>query len=143
MPSRHVGAESVSIAGVTGGSQDFTLVEADVSLTGKEWKKTPYCDWARGPMHFGHRLPPKWVFQRPERTQVGIRDSGCSDRGHPAIEHLAWTVQESICSRTPESTRAMGTIATSIVHRRQYRTTRDAVIPIHKMIQELESQGGG
>ncbi|RMC15655.1 hypothetical protein DUI87_07857 [Hirundo rustica rustica] len=32
-------------------------------------------------------------------------------------------------------------IATSIVHRRQYRTTRDAVIPIHKMIQELERQG--
>ncbi|RMC06522.1 hypothetical protein DUI87_15959 [Hirundo rustica rustica] len=32
-------------------------------------------------------------------------------------------------------------IATSIVHRRQYRTTRDAVIPIHKMICELESQG--
>ncbi|RMB97122.1 hypothetical protein DUI87_26406 [Hirundo rustica rustica] len=32
-------------------------------------------------------------------------------------------------------------IATSIVHRRQYRTTRDAVIPIHKMIRELESQG--
>ncbi|RMC03335.1 hypothetical protein DUI87_20531 [Hirundo rustica rustica] len=32
-------------------------------------------------------------------------------------------------------------IATSIVHRRQYKTTQDAVIPIHKMIQELESQG--
>ncbi|RMC04311.1 hypothetical protein DUI87_19130 [Hirundo rustica rustica] len=32
-------------------------------------------------------------------------------------------------------------IATSIVHRRQYRTTRDAVIPIHKMIRELETQG--
>ncbi|RMB97364.1 hypothetical protein DUI87_26092 [Hirundo rustica rustica] len=32
-------------------------------------------------------------------------------------------------------------IATSTVHRRQYRTTRDAVIPIHKMIRELESQG--
>ncbi|RMC01124.1 hypothetical protein DUI87_22390 [Hirundo rustica rustica] len=32
-------------------------------------------------------------------------------------------------------------IATSIVHRRQYGTTQDAVIPIHKMIQELESQG--
>ncbi|RMC21720.1 hypothetical protein DUI87_02589 [Hirundo rustica rustica] len=31
-------------------------------------------------------------------------------------------------------------IATSIVHRRQYRTTRDAVIPIHEMICELESQ---
>ncbi|KAM3666113.1 uncharacterized protein VK521_007233 [Ammospiza maritima maritima] len=32
-------------------------------------------------------------------------------------------------------------IATSTVHRRQYRTNRDAVIPIHKMIRELESQG--
>ncbi|RMC22150.1 hypothetical protein DUI87_03023 [Hirundo rustica rustica] len=31
-------------------------------------------------------------------------------------------------------------ITTSIVHRRQYRTTRDAVIPIHKIIRELESQ---
>ncbi|RMC18038.1 hypothetical protein DUI87_04916 [Hirundo rustica rustica] len=32
-------------------------------------------------------------------------------------------------------------IATSTVHRQQYRTTRDAVIPIHKMIRELEAQG--
>ncbi|RMC20574.1 hypothetical protein DUI87_01425 [Hirundo rustica rustica] len=32
-------------------------------------------------------------------------------------------------------------IATSTVHHRQYRTTRDAVIPIHKMICELETQG--
>ncbi|RMC14961.1 hypothetical protein DUI87_07140 [Hirundo rustica rustica] len=31
--------------------------------------------------------------------------------------------------------------ATSTVHRRQYRTNRDAVIPIHKMIRELETQG--
>ncbi|RMC21792.1 hypothetical protein DUI87_02661 [Hirundo rustica rustica] len=32
-------------------------------------------------------------------------------------------------------------ITTSIVHRWQYRTTQDAVIPIHKMIRELETQG--
>ncbi|RMC16846.1 hypothetical protein DUI87_06099 [Hirundo rustica rustica] len=32
-------------------------------------------------------------------------------------------------------------VATSTVHRRQYRTNQDAVIPIHKMIRELESQG--
>ncbi|KAF4804390.1 hypothetical protein TURU_008439 [Turdus rufiventris] len=32
-------------------------------------------------------------------------------------------------------------IATSTVHRRQYRTNRDATIPIHKMIRELESEG--
>ncbi|RMC11863.1 hypothetical protein DUI87_11989 [Hirundo rustica rustica] len=32
-------------------------------------------------------------------------------------------------------------VATSTVHRRQYWTNRDAVIPIHKMICELETQG--
>ncbi|RMC20310.1 hypothetical protein DUI87_01157 [Hirundo rustica rustica] len=32
-------------------------------------------------------------------------------------------------------------VATSTVHRRQYQTNRDAVIPIHKMIRELESLG--
>ncbi|RMC04595.1 hypothetical protein DUI87_18842 [Hirundo rustica rustica] len=32
-------------------------------------------------------------------------------------------------------------IATSIVHRRQYRTTRDAVIPLHKIIRKLKTQG--
>ncbi|RMC04397.1 hypothetical protein DUI87_19218 [Hirundo rustica rustica] len=32
-------------------------------------------------------------------------------------------------------------IATATVNRRQYRTTRDTMIPIHKMIHELETQG--
>ncbi|TRZ13405.1 hypothetical protein HGM15179_013708 [Zosterops borbonicus] len=32
-------------------------------------------------------------------------------------------------------------VATSTVHRRQYRTNQDAVIPIHKMTRELKSQG--
>ncbi|RMC21374.1 hypothetical protein DUI87_02236 [Hirundo rustica rustica] len=32
-------------------------------------------------------------------------------------------------------------IATTTVHRRQYRTERDSVIPIHMMICKLESQG--
>ncbi|TRZ20110.1 hypothetical protein HGM15179_004679 [Zosterops borbonicus] len=32
-------------------------------------------------------------------------------------------------------------IATSTVHRRQYQTDQDAVIPIHRMIRELKSQG--
>ncbi|RMC19635.1 hypothetical protein DUI87_03196 [Hirundo rustica rustica] len=32
-------------------------------------------------------------------------------------------------------------IATTTVHRRQYRTDRDSVTPIHEMIRKLESQG--
>jgi len=32
-------------------------------------------------------------------------------------------------------------IATTAVHRRQYRTNRDSLIPIHQLISQLESQG--
>lgn len=38
-PSKLVGAKSVSIAGVTGESQNLTLMEVHVNLTGNEWKK--------------------------------------------------------------------------------------------------------
>lgn len=41
MPLRNVGAESISISGVTGGSQQLTGLEAEVSLTRKEWHKHP------------------------------------------------------------------------------------------------------
>ncbi|GAB0197136.1 hypothetical protein GRJ2_002178900 [Grus japonensis] len=32
-------------------------------------------------------------------------------------------------------------IATTAVHRRQYRTNRDSLVPIHKLIRQLEGQG--
>jgi len=41
MPSNHKGAESISIYGVTGGSQELSVLEAEVSLTGNEWEKHP------------------------------------------------------------------------------------------------------
>lgn len=41
IPSQHVEAESISIAGMTSRSQDLTLVEAEVNLTRNEWKKHP------------------------------------------------------------------------------------------------------
>ena len=41
MPSNHEGTESVHISGVTGGSQKLTVLEAKISLTGKDWQKHP------------------------------------------------------------------------------------------------------
>ena len=41
MPSNHEGTESVHISGVTGGSQELTVLEAKISLTGKDWQKHP------------------------------------------------------------------------------------------------------
>ena len=41
MPSNHKGTESIHISGVTGGSQELTVLEAEISLTGKDWQKHP------------------------------------------------------------------------------------------------------
>ncbi|GAB0207598.1 hypothetical protein GRJ2_003225500 [Grus japonensis] len=39
MPSSSEGVEPISISGVMGGSQQLTLLEAEVSLTGNDWEK--------------------------------------------------------------------------------------------------------
>ncbi|RMC21845.1 hypothetical protein DUI87_02716 [Hirundo rustica rustica] len=131
----------ISAVQIRGGYQDFTLVEADVSLTGKEWEKHPIVTGPEAPcilgidyLRSGYFKDPKglrWAFGIAAVVTEGIRQlntlPGLSE--NPSAVGLL-KVQEQ---RVP--------IATSIVHRRQYRTTRDAVIPIHKMIQELESQG--
>ncbi|RMB89335.1 hypothetical protein DUI87_34316 [Hirundo rustica rustica] len=104
IPSEYVGTEPISIAGVTGGSQELTLLEAE-----------------------GFR----WAFGIAAVEAEGIKKlnslPGLSE--NPSAVGLL-KVEEQ---RVP--------VATSTVHRRQYRTNRDAVIPIHKMIRELESQG--
>ncbi|TRZ17923.1 hypothetical protein HGM15179_009193 [Zosterops borbonicus] len=41
MPSRSVGAESLSISGATEGSQQLMVLEPDVSLLGNEWQNHP------------------------------------------------------------------------------------------------------
>ena len=41
MPSRYKGAEPICIYGMMGGSQLLSVVEAEESLTGKEWQKHP------------------------------------------------------------------------------------------------------
>ena len=41
MPSSYKGAEPICISGVTGGSQELTVLEAEMSLTRNEWHKHP------------------------------------------------------------------------------------------------------
>jgi len=38
MPLSHKGTESIYISGVTRGSQELSVLEAEISLTGKDWQ---------------------------------------------------------------------------------------------------------
>ncbi|RMC16943.1 hypothetical protein DUI87_06198 [Hirundo rustica rustica] len=133
--------DSYSLIQHQGDHKILLWVEADVSLTGKEREKHPIVTGPEAPCILGidylrseYFKDPKglrWAFGVATVVTEGIRQlntlPGLSE--NPSAVGLL-KVQEQ---RVP--------IATSIVHCRQYRTTRDAVIPIHKMIQELESQG--
>ncbi|RMC06466.1 hypothetical protein DUI87_15901 [Hirundo rustica rustica] len=141
LPSRHVGEESVSIAGVTGGSQDFTLVEADVSLTGNEWKRHPIVTGPEAPCILGIDFLRNGYFKDPKGFRGAFGIAAVETEGVKQLNTLPGLSENPSAVGLLKVEEQQVPIATSIVHRRQYRTTRDAVIPIHKMIRELETQG--
>ncbi|RMC02513.1 hypothetical protein DUI87_20907 [Hirundo rustica rustica] len=141
LPSRHVGEESVSIAGVTGGSQDFTLVEADVSLTGNEWKRHPIVTGPEVPCILGIDFLRNGYFKDPKGFRWAFGIAAVETEGVKQLNTLPGLSENPSAVGLLRVEEQQVPIATSIVHRRQYRTTRDAVIPIHKMIRELKTQG--
>ncbi|KAK4806782.1 hypothetical protein QYF61_005578 [Mycteria americana] len=140
MPSSYIGAEPICICGVTGGSQQLTVLEAEVSLTGNEWQKHPIVTGPEAPcilgidyLRRGYFKDPKgywWAFgiaalETEEIKQLSTLPGVSED---PSIVGLL-RVKEQV------------PIATTTVHWRQYHTNRDSLIPIHELIRRLESQG--
>ncbi|RMC13001.1 hypothetical protein DUI87_10530 [Hirundo rustica rustica] len=141
LPSRHVGEESVSIAEVTGSSQEFTLVEADVSLTENEWKRHPVVTGPEAPCILGIDFLRNEYFKDPKGFKWAFGIAAVETESVKQLNTLPRLSENPSAVSLLKVEEQQVPIATSIVHRRQYRTTRDAMIPIHKMIRELESQG--
>ncbi|RMC16066.1 hypothetical protein DUI87_08275 [Hirundo rustica rustica] len=138
--ARHVGKESVSIAEVTGSSQEFTLVEADVSLTRNEWKRHPIVTGPEAPCILSIDFLRNEYFKDPKGFRWAFGIAAVKTEGVKQLNTLPGLSENPSAVGLLKVEEQQVPIATSIVHRRQYRTTRDAVIPIHKMIRELESQ---
>ncbi|KAK4810757.1 hypothetical protein QYF61_007731 [Mycteria americana] len=141
MPSSYIGAEPICICGVTGGSQQLTVLEAEVSLNGNEWQKHPIVTGPEAPcilgidyLRRGYFKDPKgywWTFgiaalETEEIEQLSTLPGLSED---PSVVGLLRVEEQQV------------PIATTTVHRRQYCTNRDSLIPIHKLIRRLESQG--
>ncbi|KAJ7415291.1 hypothetical protein WISP_78912 [Willisornis vidua] len=138
MPSGHESTETVSISGVTKGSQDLSVVEAGMSLTGDQWEKHSIVTepevLGMDYLKRGHFKDPKgyrWAFDvatvieeksKQLSTLLGLSED-------PSAVGLLRVEDQEV------------PMATATIHRRLYWTNRDAVIPIHKMIRKLESQG--
>ncbi|XP_040434238.1 uncharacterized protein LOC121080348 [Falco naumanni] len=141
MPSSYEGAEPFSSTGMTGGSQQLTVLEAKINLTGNEWQKHPIVTGPEAPrilaidyLRRGYFKDPKgyrWVFgvaalETEEIKQLSTLPGLSVD---PFVVGLL-KVKEQLVP-----------IATTTVHRQQYRTNRDSLILIHTLICQLEIQG--
>jgi len=65
MPSDFKGSESICISGVTRGSQDLSVLEAEVSLTGQEWQKHPIVTGPEAPCILGVDYLRRGYFKDP------------------------------------------------------------------------------
>jgi len=141
IPSEFKGSESICISGVTGGSQELSVLEAEVNLTGQEWQKHPIITGPEAPCilgvdylrrgYFKDQKGYLWAFgiaavETEEIKQLSILPGLSED---PSIVGLLRVEEQQV------------PIATTVVHRQQYRTNRDSLLPIHQLIRQLESQG--
>ncbi|RMC04998.1 hypothetical protein DUI87_18178 [Hirundo rustica rustica] len=141
MPSRYVGTESISISGVTGGSQQLTVLEAEVSLTGNGWQKHPIVTGPEAPCILGIDYLRNGYFKDPKGYRWAFGIAAVETEDIRQLSTLPGLSDDSCAVGLLRVEEQQVPIATTTVHRRQYRTDRDSVIPIHEMIWKLESQG--
>ncbi|RMC05254.1 hypothetical protein DUI87_18439 [Hirundo rustica rustica] len=141
MPSRYVGTESISISGVTGGSQQLTVLEAEVSLTGNGWQKHPIVTGPEAPCILGIDYLRNGYFKDPKRYRWAFGIAAVETEDIRQLSTLPGLSDDSCAVGLLRVEEQQVPIATTTVHRRQYRTDRDSVTPIHETIRKLESQG--
>ncbi|RMB89430.1 hypothetical protein DUI87_34190 [Hirundo rustica rustica] len=125
---------------VTGGSQELTLLEAEVSLTRKEWQKHPIVTGSRAPCILGIDFLQNGYYKDSKGFRWAFRIAAVEAEGIKKLNSLPGLSENPSAVGLLKVEEQRVPVATSTVHRRQYQTNRDAVIPIHKIIQELESQ---
>ncbi|PKU27142.1 hypothetical protein llap_22554 [Limosa lapponica baueri] len=112
-----------------------------MSLTGNEWQKHPIVTGPEAPCILGIDYLRRGYFKDPKGYQWAF--------GIAALE-MEEIIQLSTLPSVSEDPSVVGLlrvkeqqvpITTTVVHWQQYRTNRDSLIPIHKLIHQLEIQG--
>ncbi|RMC03707.1 hypothetical protein DUI87_19699 [Hirundo rustica rustica] len=135
------GTESISISGVTGGSQQLTVLEAEVSLTGNGWQKHPIVTGPEAPCILGIDYLRNGYFKDPKGYRWAFGIAAVETEDIRQLSTLPGLSDDSCAVGLLRVEEQQVSIATTTVHRRQYRTDRDSVTPIHDLIRKLESQG--
>ncbi|GAB0208779.1 hypothetical protein GRJ2_003343600 [Grus japonensis] len=141
MPSSHEGVEPICISGVTRGSQQLTVLEGEASLTGNDWEKHPIVTGPEAPCILGIDYLQRGYFKEPkgywwafgiaalEAEEIELLSSLPGLSEDPSVVGLLRVEEQQV------------PIVTTTVHWWQYHTNRDSLVPIHKLICQLEDQG--
>ncbi|XP_010561942.1 PREDICTED: uncharacterized protein LOC104829417 [Haliaeetus leucocephalus] len=138
VPSGYRGTEPIWISGVTGGCQELTILEAEVSLTGDKWEKHPIVTGPEAPCILGIDYLRRGYFKDPKEYQWAF---GVATEKIKQLSTLPGLSEDPFIVGLLQVEEQQVPIATRTVHRRQYRTNRDSLAPIHELIHHLESQG--
>ncbi|KAM6381882.1 uncharacterized protein FN964_013900 [Alca torda] len=141
LPSNHKGTESVTISGVTGGSQELTVLEAEVSLTGNKWEKHPIITGPDAPCILGIDFLKRGYFKDPKGYRWAFGIAAVETEDITQLSTLPGLSDDPSVVGLLKVKEQQVPIATATVHRRQYRTNRDSLIPIQNLIRRLETQG--
>lgn len=82
---------------VMGGSQQLTILEPEVSLTGNEWQKYPIVTGPEVPCILGIDYLRGEYFTGPKRALLGFWDRCLRDRGNQTAEYLACFLRGLSC----------------------------------------------
>ncbi|KAK4810743.1 hypothetical protein QYF61_007717 [Mycteria americana] len=135
MPSSYIGAEPICISGVTGGSQQLTVLEAEVSLTGNEWQKHPIVTGPEAPCILGIDYLRRGYFKDPKGYRWAFGIAALETEEIKQLSTLPGLSEDPSVVGLLRVEEQQVPIATTTVHRRQYRTNRDSLIPIHELIR--------
>ncbi|KAK4825629.1 hypothetical protein QYF61_001414 [Mycteria americana] len=122
MPSSYPGAEPICISGVTGGSQQLTVLEAQVSLTGNEWQKHPIVTGPEAPCILGIDCFRRGYFKDPEGYWWAFGIGALEIEKIKQLSTLPGLSEDPSVVGLLRVEEQQVPIATTTVHWRKYRT---------------------
>lgn len=116
-------------------------MEAEESLTGNEWQKHPTVTGLEAPYILGVDYLRRGYFKDPKGYRWAFAIAALSTEKIKQLSTLPSRLEDPSVVGLLRVKEQQVPVATTTVHRRQYRTHRDSLIPTCKLIDGLEMQG--
>ncbi|KAK4820379.1 hypothetical protein QYF61_025455 [Mycteria americana] len=126
---------------LSGGSQQLTVLEAEVTLTGNEWQKHTIVAGPDAPCILDIDYLRRGYFKDPKGYQWAFGIAALETEEIKQVSNLPSLSEDPSVVGLLRVKAQQVPIATTTVHWWQCHTNRDSLISIHKLIRQLESQG--